>query len=609
MDHDDAHAPTDRADSVVARLHRVSSAAEEPAAWARRLTQEIPADALAEALLEDPSLLGPTLEPLATAWMNGSVVALEDYLLAMQRAAAAWLARNGPTWSVEELDLLLTLQLVHPRRFIEEDDFRARVTTILPRAFDPALPKTLRDGLLGELNTIQCVDFELSELVEVGWGASIRATASREQKTSLGVSIGSSAPIEATLLSLPSSFLGPADAERCLAGLESLVPRRDLLVLTDGPVRAALQAGQRGPRTHLLDTYNRQYTPWPRDPMLFSRRADGGVLVIQRPNLQSGREDDRFMGRELIQQIPAEIDVRWGTARWTMARIPFHNGQILLTPEEVWISLHSLEDRILDRLGMDRVPVGSFATAAGVERYLSAARSAADELTALFGRPHRFVHPLPEEGSPAVRQESMARLGGGAGFDLDSLLTLLPAGAGKRPTALVADVDAGADLLGTLPIADRERWTATYRLRGPVEVAVSTTLEHAASTRSRRLDQFLETVAQHLGQLGWRVDRLPLLPVPRALLGRDETDGRPAASEARLPDFLITWNNVVLEEATGGRRAEGFGSGIPTGDEMARRAFADAGYALDLLPILADSVINNGGYRCASNHLRVTPAP
>jgi hypothetical protein len=93
------------------------------------------------------------------------------------------------------------------------------------------------------------------------------------------------------------------------------------------------------------------------------------------------------------------------------------------------------------------------------------------------------------------------------------------------------------------------------------------------------------------------VYRLPLLLIPKELLA-----GRP---ELPIRDFLVTWNNVVVEAgADGGARAEGFASGLAGGDEAARRAFAAAGFALDLLPPLPESVLRNGGYRCASNHLR-----
>jgi hypothetical protein len=110
------------------------------------------------------------------------------------------------------------------------------------------------------------------------------------------------------------------------------------------------------------------------------------------------------------------------------------------------------------------------------------------------------------------------------------------------------------------------------------------------------LGEFLDVVAGQLAAAGMAVRRLPLLSVPVPLL-RD----RAGLSHT---DFLITWNNVVVETVKGAARAEGFSSLLPAGDARARDAFTSLGVHLDLLPPLVRSVILNGGYRCASNHLR-----
>ena len=567
----------------------------------RRLMRETPPDKLASDLLADPALIAPTLEPLAAALMDRSVDGLEDYLVSVARAGAARLARRGADVGVDELDLELTLQLVHPRRFVEEPEFRERVGAMLPRAFDPALPAALRDALLVELNRVQGVDFELSERVEVGWGASRRESSSRRDPSALITVADSFGPIEATVLSLPTAYVDPTEAEALVAALEAAAPARDLLVLTDGAVRAGLAAARRAPRTYLLETYGRPYTPWPRDPLLFGRRPDGGVLLIERPNLQRGREADAFLARELIQQLPAEVDERWGGARWAVARVPFHNGQVLATATEAWTSLHGLEEAILARLGLDRVPVASFATVDGVERYAAAARQSAEELGGLFGRPVRFVHPLPTSGPAAEREAFLSRLGGGAGFDLDSLLTLLPGSDGSPTVALVGDIDPGAALLSRISEDQRRRFVEIYRLREPVAATWAEISRYQTAPRARALDGFLEIVAAHLGAAGLEVERLPLLLVPRSALAEHGAHGSEAP---RIPDFLIGWNNVVVEIAAGARRAAGFESGLSTGDAAAARTFAAGGTTLHLLPTLRGSVVNNGGYRCASNHLR-----
>ena len=73
-----------------------------------------------------------------------------------------------------------------------------------------------------------------------------------------------------------------------------------------------------------------------------------------------------------------------------------------------------------------------------------------------------------------------------------------------------------------------------------------------------------------------------------------------AAPDGRSIDQL----QEVVETLKTEVRAEGFASLIPAGDAAAREIFGSLGIRLDLFPPLVRSVILNGGYRCASNHLR-----
>ncbi len=322
-------------------------------------------------------------------------------------------------------------------------------------------------------------------------------------------------------------------------------------------------------------------------------------MALLRPNLQPGREADSTMGIDLVRGLPPALDAAWGGARWERAAVPFHNGQVLLAGGAAWMSLHTLEPRILALLGVARVPVESFATAAGIDRYLAAAHRAADELAALYGRPARFVHPLPEGGGAGPASErtaQMTRIGGGAGYDLDSLVTFLrsPAAGAGRERALVADLAAGRALLARLGAADWRALAAVYDLTPEGLAAAMAAAQRAP--RPAALAGYLDLVAGELQAAGLEVRRLPLVFVPTALL-RD----REGVSH---PDFLLTWNNVVVERRDGRLRAEGFASRLPTADALAARTFAAAGARLDLLPPLVHSVVLNGGYRCASNHLR-----
>ena len=575
---------------------------------AAHLVAEVPVQRLARAFRDDPELVAQSLEALATALAteavpeDGSATATAHYLAALGRQVGRDLASDGPPWSDDGLDLWLTVLLVHPARFVDQLEFRGRVGTILPKTLAPGVPAELRDRLLEELNRVRGFDFELSERVELAWGAARRSSAAREATPEaegavvLGsVVLGAEGPLQATLLSLPSWDVGAEASEAFLAALEALTAgRRDLLVVGDERGLERLARRPRGARTHLLPSHGRNYSLWPRDPLLFARRSDGGVLILGRPNPQPGREDDDQLGRELIQQLPEDLDRRWGMPSWATAQVPFHHGQLLTTDDAVWISLHSLELAILERLGVDRVPVSSFGTVEGVHRYLAAAHIEAERLAALFRRPVRFVHELPTEGNASVRQRVMARLGGGAGFDLDSLVTLLP---GPSATALVADLDLGLELLRPLPESDHRALGETYGLRVPVRELIERLGEERRGPRASGLDAFLEATASHLLTQGWRVERLPLLLVPTSFLA-----GGGKTHEHR--HFLIGWNNVVLESRAEGRRAEGFASGMPSADAAVVRVFEQLGVRLDLMPPLVSSIVRNGGYRCATNHLR-----
>jgi hypothetical protein len=401
--------------------------------------------------------------------------------------------------------------------------------------------------------------------------------------------------LAASVYCLPSFFFGLPAADAFLTAVRAVAPGRTLIVLTDSPLEEGLALRAKALDLRLLDTHGRAYSPWPRDPFTLAHAQGGGVRVVVRPNLQPGREEDAHLGPELVQSLPADLDRAWKKPTWTVAPVPFHNGQVLLTRDAAWLTLHALEPRILALLGTDRVPVASFGTPKGIDRYLAAADRAAAELGSLYGRPVRFIHPLPHAGALAARTELMRRIGGGAGTDLDSIVTLVPAGKG-RLAALVADVAAGRDLLQRLTPED---WSALRAGYGLEPAGEPLTAALAAAQRTPAMDDlgsFLDLTAEHLKSEGFPVRRLPLLSVPVPLL-HDHT-GLTHSS------FLITWNNVVVENRGKTVRAEGFASLIPAGDRLAHDTFAALGVHLDLLPPLVRSVILNGGYRCASNHLR-----
>ncbi len=464
----------------------------------------------------------------------------------------------------------------------------------------PAPASERSEAALARKVVTEGLSFDETERLAVAWGLVPRSSAGRHLDRAapgaLRFDDDWTREIAASVYSLPSSFFSAAEAKAFLAGVHALAPKRQILVLADPAMREALAPL---PEVRTLPTFGRPYSPWPRDPLSLTRRADGGLAVLIRPNLQRGREEDADLGRALIQTLPADLDRRFKQPVWTVAGVPFHNGQALIAPQAVWISIHTLEPRVLEILGVSRIPVDTFGTAAGIDRYLAAARRAADELGALYGRPVRFVHPLPDRGELEARIGLLRAIGGGAGTDLDSIVTLVPRMPGKSDSplvAFVADVAAGAALLGRLSPADLAAAKAAYGFSPSVDVA--TVFKSGLETPAARgLAAFLDAIARQLADEKMEVRRLPILFAPFAALVRAD----------ELPEggtFLIGWNNAVLETRGGDLRAEAFASGLPTTDREAVAAYAKAGARLTLLPALPMSVIRGGGYRCASNHVR-----
>ena len=403
------------------------------------------------------------------------------------------------------------------------------------------------------------------------------------------------APVEATVFSFPTDYFYPGEVVHFLRRVRTLAPERDLVVLADPAMRRGIAEAAEGLDLTLIDTGDHLLSPWPRDPFSVGVDGAGRTVLIDRPNRQRTREGDSEMARILAEGLPDDLARAWGGVRRWRAPIPFHNGHMLSAGGDLWMSLHSLEPRILEILGTDRIPVASFGTAEGIERYLRAADRAAADFEALYGRGVRLVHPLPRSGEVAERRALLERIGGGAGFDLDSLVTLLP-GPDGRLRALVGSLEEGRRLLSGLGAGDWAELIATYGLESPPEELSAEILAYQRTRRAAGLEGFLDLVAGHLEASGLAVDRLPLLLVPLGLV--------PGTQGLLHRDFVLSWNNVVPERRADGTRAVGFAAGLPAGDRLALDAFARAGVPLELLPPLPSSIINNGGYRCASNQVR-----
>jgi hypothetical protein len=465
----------------------------------------------------------------------------------------------------------------------------------LPRAFDPGASRELRDQLLYSINNMPGVDYAASEAIELGWGAIARDSLAREtpyQAGALRFPDDARGAIAASIYSFPGPFLDPANVTRFMTAVRAARPSRTLVALADLPMRMEIEETAHAAGWTLIETHGRAFSPWPRDPFSVLTRADGGIAFLVRPNRQAERVDDNDMALEVIQGAPESLDQAWGRPTWMRAPAPFHNGLILLTPDTLWITEHSVSARALERLGYEGVSVEWLSNPAQWTRYRASLLASAEELGAIYKRKARFVHDVP----PAATRSGLEDIAGGGGFDLDSIVTLLPQADGSM-RALVADIRLGTDLIARAPSAELERFAATYGLAAMGPDALRTRLvSMQGSARATGLARFLDRVAAHLSREIGAVERVPLFFVTVASLAD--------ASHLHHEDFQITWNNVVLETAGGVRRAEGFASGLDSGDRMASAAFARAGYSLDYLPVLPESVILQGGYRCASQHIR-----
>ncbi|HEV2720464.1 MAG TPA: hypothetical protein VG323_10640, partial [Thermoanaerobaculia bacterium] len=503
--------------------------------FARALLARVPPAELARVLAAQPELEPAILRNLGTAIVGVDGEKVAAYLAEVTRAAAATF----------ETRRLTAIAVVDPLRYGTDAAFRARIDAHLPATL-AKLPPAAARAVMGELTASAALDFDTAEAAAAA--AHLIPHTSRERRVAFDRALrlpddGSSA-IEASIFSLNTSSFTPAEALSFVEAVHSAAPKRRIIVLGDAPMRAALAQHKERLHLDLVDDLDRVFSPWPRDPFIVGRSAKG-IVFVNRPNLQPHREEDQNMVRALVDSLPA--------ARWTVAPVPFHNGHILRTPAAVWISIHSVEPRALALLGLDHVPVETFGTRAGVERYTDAVKRAARELGDFFHAPVRFVHAMPSE------PEEIARLAGGAGYDLDSIVTLLPRSGGKTD-ALVADVSLGA---AAARKATAGEWNALRSAYGFSESAAA-----IADSQSAALQQFLDEIAAELRRDGMTVRRVPLLKMP---------------GDA----FVLTVNNVVLEP----RRAEGFATLLPSMDRAARDAFTASGYRLDIFPPLARSVV------------------
>ncbi|HEX6159058.1 MAG TPA: hypothetical protein VF111_02760, partial [Thermoanaerobaculia bacterium] len=235
-------------------------AADSPIATVIR---DIPPKQLESMLRERPEQIPPVLRNLGQALMSG-VPGAESYLASLSLARAE---RLGATFTSDDLRTLVAFMTVDPVRYRDEAAFRTRVDRLLPRTLSASVDYGLREAALVELNTLYAIDYALSESLANAWKLAPRAGSARRAAAAGAFRDDAYGTIDATILSLPSAIIAPADARAFLAGLRKSAPKRRILVLADPAMRASLHDLD----VTVIDSFARPFTPWPRDPFAVTR--------------------------------------------------------------------------------------------------------------------------------------------------------------------------------------------------------------------------------------------------------------------------------------------------------------------------------------------------
>lgn len=531
---------------------------------------------------------------LALAGEPADLAAVQHHVAAVLRLRSRRLTSQDAAWPDQQADSFLALLLIDPRRIVYDVDFRSNVVPIVATALDESVPATARRRMITQLRAFE---FGMVEKVEVAWGIAPRSSRAREVRfDTVDLQFGAHGPIRASIYSLPSAYFRFEEAAGFLRSVHEIAPQREIVVLSNEPLIQQLRRLTDEIPVRLIDTLGKAYSPWPRDPFVVAASSRGPVTLVVRPNLQARRELDVFMAREIIQNLPEELDEAWQRVQWTLAPVPFHGGHMLTTPDAIWVSAHTLLPRVKEILGIrEALDLQTLRRPQVTQSVVAAIGAAADELEAAFGLPVRLTHALPQTGTEAEIDAFEVVLGGGDGRDLDSILTIVSSPDGVV-TGLVADLEMGRELLEAAPDADIRRIRELYQLL-PSGKDLRGELGRAQSTPpNRQLQAYLDASAAYLRRQGIAVQRLPLLRVPEELVAEELRYARTS--------FMVSWNNVVLEQGAGFSRAEGFASGLDAADARVADIYASAGVSLRYVTPLSLSVMHDGGYRCASNHVR-----
>lgn len=528
---------------------------------------------------------------------------LLTFLAEAGRARTRRLAAQGPPWSDAAVNEALSLCFVDPARFFGNDlDFQKLVLGHLPATVDPNTHVGFRLRLLHTLRQIPEIDGAAADPIAVGWHLGVRSAQDRrlpDAEQPLRPDDDGLSSVQAFAFSLPSSMFDPEECRHLLVSIRAAAPNARILALSDADSLLAFGATHTG--IDVVRPWIPGLSPWLRDPMLVARSPQQDIVLLSRTFPQKNREADREAARQLISTAPAEWEANLGPVRWINKDFPFHGGQLLFTPGTAWISVHSLEQRILSILQVDHIDPAMLHQDDEWTAFVGAADQATKELAALTNLEVRMVHPWPSPPPGMNRESFVQALAGGNDIDLDTLMTLLP--QKPNPTLIIGDTHRARDLGAQIP---EEEWLAFGKeICSQLEATPLRNEIIASQARARpvSIQAFLDLVEAHFARLGFSIAKAPLLMIPTALV----TNHPRLASNQPHAWFPLGYANVVIESDNAGPlplRAHAFSNGLPYLDAIATKAYRDVACRLILHPPLMESLICEGGFRCATQQIR-----
>lgn len=536
------------------------------------------------------------------------------YLATASKARALRISQNGGPWSESQINEILTLAFIDPNRFFGDDPaFQAIILKHLPDSIGAETPVPLRRLLLNTLSQVSSIEYDRLETISLGWEMSHRTSRQRELPfpalRGLSCSDGTS-PLQALLFSFPSSMFDPEDCIALLSSVHQSSPNVALAVVSDFVTADSKTAEWFVTKaqtlgSHLIAPLGSPPSPWLRDPILVARDREDRLVFVNRAGPQLGREQDQNIPREFIRGLPAGFEDLTGPIHWSQAPLHFHGGHLLSTPRSVWISTHSIETRILQRLGLESINIPRLIEPSGWADFTDAVIASAADLRSLGCRHVQWVHPWPSAPAGMEHSQFVHNLGGGNDIDLDTLLTILP--GEPADTALIGDPKTGATLLEQISDAELAEFSRRFEMGlQPGDLRRELT-QWWNSPHVISLSAFQDLMESHLRSEGLRVRRTPILMVPTRLIAAHP---KFALNQPHV-HFPIGFSNVVLDSshdpnhpAAPPLRAHCFESCLPTFDAEAGRVYAEAGCELILHPTLVESVISEGGFRCATQEIR-----